>query len=189
MSKKRVAHVLFLFLTLNLLLGACTTLPAENPRPGHWAKAEPSRYLENFYRVDEQVYRSAQPSAPGMRELQYKGIKTVLNLRYLQNDAALTQSTNLVTQHLSMLASAISQEQLHQALALIRLAEKPVLVHCRYGSDRTGAVIAAYRIIEQHWTKKEAVREMLWGGYGHHYLLFPDIRKTILNLSINQEKQ
>jgi protein tyrosine/serine phosphatase len=35
----------------------------------------------------------------------------------------------------------------------------PVYVHCRRGSDRTGAVIACHRIVNEGWTAEEAIAE------------------------------
>ncbi len=165
------------------LLAACVSLPAVHPRPARWATPEPGEHLHNFYRVNGQLYRAAQPDAAGMRELWRKGIKTVLDLRYWHDDKKLARGTGLTVLHLPMMANDIDEKDLRRALAMIRQAKKPVLVHCRYGSDRTGAVIAAYRIIEQHWSGEQAIEEMMRGGYGHHYLLFPNIRKTVGRLS------
>jgi protein tyrosine/serine phosphatase len=44
----------------------------------------------------------------------------------------------------------------------------PYLVHCQHGADRTGTVIASYRIVAQGWNKREAIREMTEGPYGFH---------------------
>jgi hypothetical protein len=44
----------------------------------------------------------------------------------------------------------------------------PVLVHCQHGADRTGTMIAVYRIAVQGWSKAEAIREMTLGGFGYH---------------------
>ena len=50
----------------------------------------------------------------------------------------------------------------------IRRASGPVLVHCLHGSDRTGTIVAMYRIVEQGWTREAAIAEMTGGGYGYH---------------------
>ena len=47
-------------------------------------------------------------------------------------------------------------------------ARQPVLVHCRHGADRTGAMVAVYRIVIEGWTKDDALQEMTRGGYGFH---------------------
>jgi protein tyrosine/serine phosphatase len=44
----------------------------------------------------------------------------------------------------------------------------PVLVHCLHGSDRTGTMCALYRIAIQGWSKEDALKEMVEGGYGFH---------------------
>ena len=44
----------------------------------------------------------------------------------------------------------------------------PVLVHCRHGADRTGLIIAIYRILYQNWTVDEAKDELINGGFGFH---------------------
>jgi len=46
----------------------------------------------------------------------------------------------------------------------------PYLIHCHHGSDRTGLMIAMYRILHQHWTTQQALAEMTLGGYGFHPL-------------------
>ena len=61
------------------------------------------------------------------------------------------------------------------ALRQFRAAPKPVLVHCWHGSDRTGSVVAAYRIAFQNWTPAAALDELRHGGYGYHEKWFPNI--------------
>jgi protein tyrosine/serine phosphatase len=41
-----------------------------------------------------------------------------------------------------------------------------VLVHCRRGADRTGVMLAIYRVVVEGWTKADAIDEMTRGGYG-----------------------
>ena len=43
-----------------------------------------------------------------------------------------------------------------------------MLVHCRHGADRTGTVVAAYRMIVQDWSATAAIEEMRKGGYRYH---------------------
>jgi tyrosine-protein phosphatase SIW14 len=57
----------------------------------------------------------------------------------------------------------------------VRDAPKPVLVHCWHGSDRTGSVVAAYRIVFQNWTPAAALDELRHGGFGYHEKWFPNI--------------
>jgi hypothetical protein len=45
-------------------------------------------------------------------------------------------------------------------LAIIREAPKPILINCRAGVDRTGIIAAAYRVLLQGWSRKQAISEM-----------------------------
>ena len=47
-------------------------------------------------------------------------------------------------------------------------SQGPFLVHCQHGADRTGLVVAMYRIVFQGWTKEDAIAEMVDGGFGYH---------------------
>ncbi len=49
--------------------------------------------------------------------------------------------------------------------------ETPILVHCLGGSDRTGIMIALYRVQSQGWTKAAAKREMI--RHFHNPLRYP----------------
>lgn len=59
-----------------------------------------------------------------------------------------------------------SADQLRHAVEKLVMAPKPVLVHCFHGRDRTGLVIAAYRMMMEGWSYEEAYAEML--RYGHN---------------------
>jgi protein tyrosine phosphatase (PTP) superfamily phosphohydrolase (DUF442 family) len=55
-------------------------------------------------------------------------------------------------------------------LALIHdSGDKKVFVHCHMGVDRTGMMIASYRIAEQGWTAEEALREMQAFGFNRYH--------------------
>ena len=49
---------------------------------------------------------------------------------------------------------------------------KKVFVHCRLGDDRTGMMVAAYRMAEEGWTAEEAMKEMKSFGFtkSHHFI-------------------
>ena len=166
-----------------LLLTACSSLPETIPRPPDWATPVPLAHIPNLYRVTGNLYRSAQPDSDGLKEIESLGINTVLNLRYTQTDKYLAAGAGLKRLHYPMLPQAISRQQLRDAVALIDRTPGPVLVHCRHGADRTGAVIAAWRILKQGWSSDKAIDEMIRGGYGHHYWLFPNIRHTLKALT------
>src|SRR5258706_9038328 len=55
-------------------------------RPPSWARPLVLPGLTNFYQVSTNLYRGAQPTAEGMRQLKAMGIKTVINLRAFHSD-------------------------------------------------------------------------------------------------------
>ena len=59
-----------------------------------------------------------------------------------------------------------SRKQLIEGVTLIESAPAQIYVHCLHGVDRTGFVIAAYRMLVQGWTIEKAYQECL--DYGHH---------------------
>lgn len=54
---------------------------------------------------------------------------------------------------------------------MVALGRGNVLVHCLHGEDRTGMVIAAYRILAQEWSVDQAVDEMMKMGF-HKWAYF-----------------
>ena len=59
-----------------------------------------------------------------------------------------------------------SDETLQRFLAIVQdPAAQPVYVHCYRGKDRTGTMIAAYRILIEGWTTKDALGEMQEFGF------------------------
>lgn len=59
-----------------------------------------------------------------------------------------------------------TKKQMSDILALLEDASRgPVFVHCRRGADRTGVVIACYRIAHDHWTTEQAIREAHEQGF------------------------
>ncbi|MCE5275176.1 MAG: tyrosine-protein phosphatase [Syntrophaceae bacterium] len=156
------------FLAVLVFASPCLAQDLPRVRPPEWARPIIDTKVENFFKVDDRVYRSAQPDAPGMKEVESMGIKNVLSLKHYFGDEDEAEGTQLKLFRVKMEASEIRDEDVIRALRIIRESEGPILVHCWYGSDRTGCIIALYRIIEQDWSKEQAIDEMMHGGYGFH---------------------
>lgn len=144
--------------------------------------------LQNLYQVSDSVYRSEQPTKADFIALEQAGIKSVLNLRFLHKDTDIINNFHLEFYHIPMLAFYMDLHKFILAMKLIKTSPKPLLVHCQHGSDRTGAVIALYRIVFQNWTKQAAIRELKDGGFGHHTMFF-NIPNFINDIDINEMKQ
>ncbi len=159
-------------------------------RPSSWSQKADVEGLSNLYKVDEHLYRSEQPHSMEIKKLSDFGIKTILNLRNTRNDNRESKATNLNLNlnHVPINTWRISYDDLVRSMIIIRKAEKPVLVHCLHGSDRTGAVVAVYRIVDGGWTKEEAIKELQQGGYGYHQKWFPNIIELIASLDVEKFK-
>jgi protein tyrosine phosphatase (PTP) superfamily phosphohydrolase (DUF442 family) len=138
-------------------------------RPATWARPVSSELLKNFYRIDDKLYRSAQPNKKGFEELKTLGIRNVLSFRdHHSDDEGKDSGLNLY--RVEMDAGDVTTEQVVEALRIIRNSKGPVLIHCWHGSDRTGLISAMYRIVFQGWSKDESIDELMHGGYGYHSL-------------------
>ena len=163
---KRIGRLSAACMTLALLVSAAA------------AQSEP-RYKElpNFHRVSERLYRGAQPSPGGIRKLTELGIKTIINLRG-EDENTRAEQREAEAAGLRYYAVAMpglsrpGDEQVKHVMALIDAQENgPVFVHCKRGSDRTGTVVAVYRITHDGWTGTRAVDEarrhgMSWMEFG-----------------------
>ena len=168
-------YALLLILTTSLIVAA------EQVRDQRWAVPLKMAGVENLHQVDEGLYRSAQATAEGFKNLQAHGVRVVLSLRSSHDDRTLAGDTELELLRLPMAAWFIKDADIIAALKIMRQRDKPLLVHCWHGADRTGAVIAAYRIVCQNWTAEEAIREMREGGFGHHSI-FNNITVYLKNM-------
>lgn len=158
-------------------------------RPGNWAQPVISVKLGNFYKVSDEVFRSEQPEKHDIPDLKSLNIRTLLNLReYHSDDAIFEQSGFQLVRH-KMDAGDLSVSDLITVLKLLRKAEKPVLIHCWHGSDRTGFIIAGYRIVFQNWTKEAAIEELRQGGFGYHAVTYPNITKVLQGMDADAVKK
>lgn len=176
-----------------LLAGtALVTLPeVAFARDLSWAKPMNLAGMPNLNLVAPNLYRSAQPTAEGFKAAQEQlHLRTSLSLRESSNDNDLLVGTQIENQSVPMNAAHITDAQIIGALKIVRAAQKkgPVLVHCLHGSDRTGVVIAMYRILYQGWSKDQAIDELKNGGFNFHSIFF-NIPHFIQNADIAQFKQ
>ncbi len=147
-----------------------------------------SSNFTNLYQVNSEIYRSDQPTKKGMLEIDSLGIRTVLNLRNHRNDKSEARLTTLNLRRVKINAWKMDYQDLVDALKSIKNSEKPLLVHCLHGSDRTGAVIAGYRIAFENWSKSDAISEFTEPKYGFHKDLFPEILTLLEAVQPNQLK-
>ena len=172
---------LFLLITFQLsLLGQART--------ERWAKPIIATYIENFYQIDDEFFRSGNPGKEAFLELESLGIMEVINLQTYHSDDNEAEGTNVTLHRVKMNAHRITEEDVVEVLRIIKDRKGKILIHCKHGSDRTGLIAAMYRIIFQGWTKEEATDELVNGGYGHHRI-FKNIPKFIKKADIPRIKE
>jgi len=123
--------------------------------------------VPNFHRVDQQVFRGAQPTGAGWNSLAKLGVKVVLDLRQdkeggehmISVEAKAVQEAGMRYVNVPMKGVvAPSDDQIAKILTILN-GPDPVFVHCRQGKDRTGVAIACYRIAHDRWDNKRALDE------------------------------
>jgi len=158
-------------------------------RPAGWAKKVELSGVPNFHKVSDVLYRSAQPSSRGMKELERMGIKTIVNLRSFHSDRDEMKGTKMGYEHITMEAWHAEEKEIVRFLKIVSDPKRrPVLVHCQHGADRTGTMCAVYRIAIQGWSKEEAIKEMTKGGYGYHSI-WRNLLNYIRKLDIEKVKE
>jgi protein tyrosine phosphatase (PTP) superfamily phosphohydrolase (DUF442 family) len=115
----------------------------------------------NFARISPALWRGAQPTVEGFRNLERLGVRTVVSFRQDHDDFALMEGTRL--KYLRIPSYAFHPTEAHLATFLKVVedpANWPVYIHCAQGRDRTGYNAAAYRMVVQGWSAADALREM-----------------------------
>jgi tyrosine-protein phosphatase SIW14 len=93
------------------------------------------------------------------------GVKTVVDLRrepnLIQEEGSRAEAAGLVYYSFPMLGEGTpTDEEMSKILAALDdKANWPVFVHCKRGADRTGTVIACYRIAHDRWQPEQALTE------------------------------
>lgn len=144
------------------------------------------RGVPNPGKINDYLYRGAQPNEQGLEELKKLGITTIVDLR--AEDRGKSEWEKRETERLGMhfvhipIAgfAAPTNEEVVQFLTLLRSntpqtggesvttyngQPQKIFVHCLLGEDRTGVFIATYRMSVQKWPVAQALREMYSFGF------------------------
>jgi protein-tyrosine phosphatase len=143
--------------------------------------------VENAGRIGARLYRGAQPSTAGFVELQRLGVRTVVSLTIGHDDQRgekdLVERLGMRYVHLPW--SAMHQPPAAHVTAFLDLLRSHpddiVFVHCKAGVDRTGVMVASYRLLTEHWRPADAVAEM--NAFGFHWLFHPQLEQYVHTLA------
>lgn len=124
----------------------------------------------NFGEVTPTLYRGAQPNREGYQALAKMGVNLVVDTRLSGRDKERKEVEKAGMQYVAIPWHCVlpRDETFARFLSVLRQNPgKKVFVHCRYGDDRTGMMIAAYRMAFEGWTAEEARKEMEQFGFNH----------------------
>ena len=129
----------------------------------------------NFHQVDARLYRGGRPRPSAYPKLIDLGIRTIINFEepeFSEKEKATVEELNqalapdwkmdFVSFPISPAEideTGVSHERLRELFGEIRDAKKPIFVHCYHGKNRTGAVVALYRMLLDQMSQKEAYEE------------------------------
>ncbi len=139
---------------------------------------ESKQETNQIVKVGEGIYRG--PRLGDLNELKSLKIHTILNLEddgeAIPKESEAAEQLGMVMINIPM--SGISRPKAADLLKAVKIIEDqdshPIYVHCLHGRDRTGFVIAAYKIIHNGWTVEKAYQEALDKGHDKwfHDLIF-----------------
>src|SRR5215471_10225990 len=187
MVKRTFLVLIFLGLLSSQLL-AQEKASAQPPAPAavELAHGEKLRFegIHNAGKINDVLYRGAQPQGNGLAELKKLGITTIVDLRgedreKYEWEGKETESLGMRFVHLPVSGWAPpSDAQVAQFLALFRDdPHQKVFVHCRFGDDRTGVFVATYRMAVNKWSSEKAMDEMYFFGFNGFW--HPAMKKFI----------
>ncbi len=164
--------MLLLVLVINLMLLGTGAAVAQKPATvNEGMLKELVDIVPNLSIVTPGLIRGGQPSTLAINGLKKAGVRTIINLR---NETAIVNREAGVAQALGLKFVSIpldvfnkpSSQAVDTFLKTVSdLANQPVFVHCLHGQDRTGTMIAMYRIENQGYSGERAYQEMISCGF------------------------
>ncbi|WP_245411781.1 dual specificity protein phosphatase family protein [Phyllobacterium leguminum] len=136
---------------------------------------------DNFHVIAAgEAYRSAQPTPAEIDAYSKEyGIKTIINLRGASPDSrwyraeeheAAKLGITLIDFRMSA-GEELTQARAAQLIAILEKAQKPILIHCKAGADRSGLASALYLAVVDR-AKKSTAGQQISLRYGHISLPF-----------------
>lgn len=174
MKTRKWSQVTILFFCALLLLGLLsvdvvrTAADSSFPKEARFSeRIFGLKGLTNVGRVTPYLYRGAQPGPEGYATLKKMGVKTVINLRTSVSEKKIVEAAGMksVEVPLSVLRD-VNVKSVDALIDIINNPEyQPVYIHCKKGQDRTGIVVAAYRMRVDGWSFRDAEAEMQSFGF------------------------
>lgn len=162
----RLKHgLVFALICLGTISPGALAHEVANPTPVKTLPVAIAAHIPNVGAVTDRLWRGSAPSAVALKDLSDAGMKTIIDLRTTERSSSrerrISQNLGMTYVHLPMGYGTPTVDQLREFMSIVdNPLCQPVYVHCRQGADRTGTLIAIYRIARQKWPLKTAYHEM-----------------------------
>ncbi|GIJ93861.1 protein-tyrosine-phosphatase [Capnocytophaga stomatis] len=147
----------------------------------------------NLYKMDDKLYRSEQLREEDKQTIEKTPIKTIINLRYFTrsgNRKVFNKGSDMTLINIPLLTWRIKAKDIANVLSNIKKHQQKgaVLVHCYHGADRTGIMVAMYRVIYHNWSIEQAKKEMQQGPFGYHSV-WRNLDRLLTERTVNEVKK
>lgn len=163
-------------------------VPAQQAASAATARADPAAYIPHKLKIPgvlnageatPYLLRGAQPTEEGFASLAKLGVAIVVDLREGDQQSEREEVTRLGMKYVSIPWYCMRPND-DVVAEFLELLEKnlgaKVFVHCREGIDRTGMLIAAYRMTAEGRTAAQAMQEMQSFGFSFtHHIMCPGL--------------
>ena len=131
--------------------------------------------IRNFGKMDNRLFRGAQPNESDYKDLKTLGVKTVIDLTDSPKDYEKRDVEALGMRYVNIPMSDSSYPKAEQINAFLKLVNDSstgtMYIHCAGGRHRTGVMGAVYRFNVNHWNLDQAYAEMkdydFYTRFGH----------------------
>lgn len=143
----------------------------QEPLLGPSEKDQLRSSIRNFHEVTPFLYRGGQPGREGYKALAEAGVKTIISFRWgkkiVKTEMEAVQSLGMT--FISMPLCYWKTPNVNDCEQFLKIVDDdknwPVFVHCFHGSDRTGLLVAVFRLTRQQWKVDDAYKEMKECGF------------------------
>lgn len=161
-------------------------VPGYRYHPGCNPTTITTKDIRNFHKVDDDLYRGAPPTCRGYARLSALRVRTII---FLEGGGADALKRCARRERLRLgyvpfdiplfdtVIGGISDQNLARLFVTMQHAPKPIFITCKFGEDRTGLVVALYRMKRGEMSFQEAEQEAYYYGMSRHGL--PGITMTL----------
>jgi len=139
--------------------------------------------VPNAGSITSNLFRGAQPHDSSYADLRKLGMNIIVDLRDENGEVSAekkaVEAAGMKFVSLPWHGGGLpSRDQILTYFSLLRdNPDQKIFLHCQYGADRTGVMVALYRIAVDHWTSEQAIKEMK--DFHYHSFMLPHLAKYV----------